>query len=73
VAPFSSNSPASKRLAMMLAGNGGAIDLNYHFCSAQITTPVAAPVTIPTGQVYCSSGAIVINDTVTINGAWRLT
>lgn len=71
--PFSVTFPASKRLAMMLANNGNGFDLNFAACSSNITTPVSAPVTIPSYLTYCSTGAIVINDTVTINGAWRLT
>lgn len=48
-------------------------------CAAQITTPVDTTVTIPTGEVYCSTGAIVVDSVaagagiVEINGAWRLT
>jgi len=48
-------------------------------CSAQISTPVDSTITVPVGQVYCSTGAIEIDSVaagdgiVVINGAWRLT
>jgi hypothetical protein len=48
-------------------------------CSASISTPVDTTITVPVGQVYCSTGAIVIDSVavgsgiVQINGAWRLT
>ena len=56
----------------VLAGRRAA-DRFSNVCTGSITTPVNAPVTVPLNDIYCSTGAIVINDTVVINGAWRLT
>jgi len=53
--------------------------INVLPCSATISTPVDSTITVPVGQVYCSSGAIEIDSVaagdgiVVINGAWRLT
>ena len=52
--------------------------INVLPCTAQISTPVDTTVTVPVGQVYCSTGAIEIDSIaagdgiVEINGAWRL-
>ena len=67
-------SPGIRRYVGSLAAR-----INVLPCSASITTPVDSTVTIPVGQVYCSSGAIEIDSVaagdgiVVINGAWRLT
>ena len=48
-------------------------------CASSITTPVDETLTIPAGEVQCSTGAIEIDSVaagdgiVVINGFWRLT